>query len=322
MIPTVLTTSQKLSTGVDARNIRNIVLLRPINSMVEFKQIIGRGTRLFDGKNFFTVYDFVNASEKFKDPEWDGEPEEPEPCNRCGKYPCECVVNPPEPCPVCGKLPCECLVEPPPLCPKCGQSPCICKKMVKVKLRDGKEYEIEHTVESTFWGPNGEQLTVQEFLDHLYGKLPEFFKSEDELRFIWAYPSTRKAMLDKLEEAGYGRDVLTSLQKLIDAESCDLFDVLEFIAYSVKPLTREARVATAQKNIFALLGKEQKEFLDFVLSKYIETGVEELDQEKLPNLLELKYHAITDATEKLGGAADIRNLFIGFQKYLYETREP
>ncbi len=318
-IPTILTTSQKLSTGVDARNIRNIVLMRPINSMVEFKQIIGRGTRLFEGKNYFTIYDYVNASEKFKDPEWDGEPEEPELCSKCGKYPCECEFTPPQPCPVCGQMPCVCEKEPPEPCPKCGQYPCICKKMVKVKLRDGKEYEIEHSVESTFWGPDGEQLTVQEFLNMLYGKLPELFKSEDELRFIWANPATRKALLEKLSDNGFGKDELISLQMLIDAENSDLFDVLEFIAYSIKPISRENRVASAQTNIFAFLNNEQKEFIDFVLSKYIQTGVEELDQEMLPNLLELKYNSVIDAAEKLGSVGNIRELFIGFQKHLYDS---
>jgi len=318
-IPTILTTSQKLSTGVDARNIRNIVLMRPIRSMVEFKQIIGRGTRLFDGKNYFTIYDYVKASDNFKDPEWDGEPEEPELCPKCGKYPCECEFTPPQPCPVCGQIPCVCEKEPTEPCPKCGQTPCVCKKMVKVKLRDGKEYEIEHSVESTFWGPDGEQLTVQEFLNMLYGKLPELFKSEDELRFIWANPSTRKALLEKLSDNGFGIDELTSLQKLIDAENSDLFDVLEFIAYSIKPISRENRVAAAQTNIFALLEKDQKEFIDFVLSKYIQTGVEELDQEMLPNLLELKYNSVSDAAEKLGSVANIREMFIGFQKHLYNS---
>jgi type I restriction enzyme R subunit len=76
-IPTILTTSQKLSTGVDARNVRNIVLMRPVASMIEFKQIIGRGTRLYDGKDYFTIYDFVKAHHHFSDPEWDGEPEDP-----------------------------------------------------------------------------------------------------------------------------------------------------------------------------------------------------------------------------------------------------
>src|ERR1700722_19337056 len=115
-IPTILTTSQKLSTGVDARNIRNIVLMRPINSIIEFKQIIGRGTRLYDGKDYFTIYDFVKAYLHFRDPEWDGEPLEPEPCEKCGSYPCHCVKPTPQPCPVCGKLPCECPKEPCEVC--------------------------------------------------------------------------------------------------------------------------------------------------------------------------------------------------------------
>src|SRR5678815_2590326 len=94
-IPTILTTSQKLSTGVDARNIRNIVLMRPINSMIEFKQIIGRGTRLFDGKHYFTIYDFVDAYHLFADEEWDGEPIDPETCKTCNNDPCTCLKQPP-----------------------------------------------------------------------------------------------------------------------------------------------------------------------------------------------------------------------------------
>ena len=94
-IPTILTTSQKLSTDVDARNIRNIVLMRPISTMIEFKQIIGRGTRIYDGKDYFTIYDFVKAYHHFSDPEWDGEPLDPETCPKCGCYPCECERTPP-----------------------------------------------------------------------------------------------------------------------------------------------------------------------------------------------------------------------------------
>jgi type I restriction enzyme R subunit len=297
-IPTILTTSQKLSTGVDARNIRNIVLMRPVNNIVEFKQIIGRGTRLFDGKYFFTIYDFVNASERFNDPEWDGEPIEP-------------VITDPEP--TSDEF--DGVKEP---LEDFGEK--NKRTIIKVKLQDGKEHSITHTINSTFWGPNGEQLTVQEFLNMLYGKLPEFFKSEDELRKIWANPLTRKTLLEQLANAGFGKDELSALQTLIDAEKSDLFDVLEFIAYSVKPITREVRVANAQKKIFELLDVNQKEFLDFVLSKYIETGVEELDQDQLPGLLELKYNAISDASEKLGSVSRIIDLFIDFQKYLYESK--
>ena len=293
-IPTILTTSQKLSTGVDARNIRNIVLLRPVNSIIEFKQIIGRGTRLFDGKEYFTIYDFVDAYHHFADPEWDGEPIEPEPKR---KPPVGPGLDGPKPPP------------PPP------------KEKLKIKLADGKEREIQHMISTSFWGADGKPISVEEFLQSLFGALPEFFKSEDELRKIWSHPLTRKTLLNKLADAGYARDELATMQKLIDAEKSDLFDVLEYVAYAVKPITREARVAEAQSNIFALLNNKQKEFLEFVLSKYIETGVEELDEEKLPDLLTLKYHAIKDASEMLGGVENIRTTFFDFQKYLYERKQ-
>ena len=176
-IPTILTTSQKLSTGVDARNIRNIVLMRPINTMIEFKQIIGRGTRLYDGKDYFTIYDFVKAYLHFSDPEWDGEPQDPEPCAKCGSYPCQCVKPVPQPCPVCGKSPCECPKEP---CEVCGQRPCVCekKKQLKVKLADGKDRAIQHMVSTTFWHPDGTPMSAQQFMEMLFGRLPEFFKNE------------------------------------------------------------------------------------------------------------------------------------------------
>jgi len=187
-------------------------------------------------------------------------------------------------------------------------------------LANGKEHQIQHSVATTFIGPDGKPMTVQELLNSLFGKLPELFTSEEELRRIWSNPLTRKILLDNLAEAGFGNDELTTLQKIIDAEKSDLFDVLEFIAYSARPVTREERVASAQGNIFALLEPNQKEFLEFVLSKYIETGVEELDQDKLPGLLELKYHAISDAAQKLGGVTKIRQLFIEFQKHLYQVQ--
>ncbi|MDA3875649.1 MAG: DEAD/DEAH box helicase family protein, partial [Halothiobacillus sp.] len=154
-IPTILTTSQKLSTGVDARNVRNIVLMRPVNSMIEFKQIIGRGTRLYDGKDYFTVFDFVKAYEHFNDPTWDGEPLAPEPCATCGQQPCICAIDPPEPCPVCGERPCQCEREPPEPCEVCGEQPCVCEKRrkVKVKLADGKERTIQHMSATSFWSP-------------------------------------------------------------------------------------------------------------------------------------------------------------------------
>ena len=300
-IPTILTTSQKLSTGVDARNIRNIVLLRPINTMIEFKQIVGRGTRLFDGKEYFTIYDFVDACKHFSDPEWDGEPLEPDESTYEHKVSEERKVV-----------------------DTLGTEYEVAKKekreKLKIKLRDGKEREIQHMIATSFWSAEGKPISAEEFLHSLLGKLPEYFKNEDELRKIWSVPATRKTFLEKLEEAGYGKDELTNLQKLINAEKSDLFDVLEYVSFAIKPITREERVVNAHSQIFDGLNDRQKDFLDFVLSKYIETGVSELDQDKLPSLLELKYHSITDAAEALGGVESIKNTFIDFQKYLYQLK--
>jgi len=307
-IPTILTTSQKLSTGVDARNIRNIILMRPINSMIEFKQIIGRGTRLFDSKDYFTIYDFVDAYHHFADPEWDGEPIL-EVCSKCGENPCVCEKQPPRVCPVCGQSPCICIKDPPPPEPP--------KNKLRIKLDDGKEREIQHMIATSFWSADGKPISSEEFLKRLFGALPDFFKSEDELRKLWSNPITRKALLEKLFNAGYSKEDLIALQKVINAENSDLFDVLEYISFAIKPITREERVALAQTKIFQDLDNKHKEFLEFVLSKYIESGVEELDQEKLPDLLTLKYQALSDAEEILGDVDTIRDTFIGFQKHLY-----
>jgi type I restriction enzyme R subunit len=317
-IPTILTTSQKLSTGVDARNIRNIVLMRPINSIIEFKQIIGRGTRLYDGKDYFTIYDFVKAHHHFSEPEWDGDPIEPETCPKCGCYPCQCEKQPPKPCPICGKRPCECVKEP---CPICGKRPCVCEKKAKVKLADGKERNIQYMMVTSFWHPDGTPMSAQQFMEELFGKLPEFFKDEEELRAIWSAPDTRKKLLEGLSEKGFGKDQLAEMQKIIDAEKSDLFDVLAHVAYALPPLTREERAATAKVIISTHFNSKQQIFLSFVLSHYVTVGVEELDQGKLTPLLQLKYHgSISDAVADLGKPEEIGKVFSGFQKYLYQQQ--
>ncbi|MFA5831127.1 MAG: DEAD/DEAH box helicase family protein [Candidatus Paceibacterota bacterium] len=325
-IPTILTTSQKLSTGVDARNIRNIVLMRPVNSMIEFKQIIGRGTRLFDGKEFFTIYDFVDAYHHFLDKEWDGEPIA-EICEKCGQDPCICESKPPKVCSVCGQNPCVC-EKPPKVCPVCGQNPCVCEnppvRKLKIKLRDGKEREIQHMISTSFWGADGKPISVQEFMENLFGVMPEFFKNEDELRVIWSNPITRKVFLEKIAEKGYGKDELEILQKMIEAEQSDLFDVLLYVSYLTKPISRAERAKQAKKKIFEGLDEKHREFLNFVLSKYEEKGVEELGEEKLPVLLNLKYHSPADAIHILGDVETIRSTFFDFQRSLYakEIRIP
>ena len=300
-IPTILTTSQKLSTGVDARNIRNIVLMRPINSMIEFKQIIGRGTRLYDGKDYFTIYDFVKAHHHFSDPEWDGEPIEPE--TKVGGS----KTVPPSPPPA------ERVREEP--------DEYVRKKKVKVKLADGKARTIQHMMVTTFWHPDGTPMSAQQFLEMLFGKLPEFFKNEAELRALWSLPDTRAKLLQGLAEKGFGHEQMVEMQRIIDAENSDLFDVLAHVAYAIPPLTRQERAERAKADIASHFNSKQQTFLDFVLAQYVRVGVEELAQDKLSPLLKLKYHnAIADAVADLGKPEEIGKVFAGFQKYLYQPQ--
>ncbi len=295
-IPTILTTSQKLSTGVDARNIRNIVLMRPINSMIEFKQIIGRGTRLYDGKDYFTIYDFVKAHHHFNDPEWDGEPIAVEP----KEYPES--AHPKDANDEKREF----------------RAPLRPQK-IKVKLADGKSRTIQHMMVTTFWHTDSTPMSAQQFLEMLYGKLPEFFKDEAELRALWSAPDTRKKLLMGLAEKGFGHEQLAEMQKIIDAEKSDLFDVLAYVAYALPPLTREERAGRAKVAIGKRFNSKQQAFLDFVLAHYIGVGVDELDQEKLTPLLRLKYrNSIADAVADLGKPEEISKVFVGFQKYLYQ----
>ena len=150
LLPTILTTSYKLSTGVDARNVRNIVLMRPVQNIVEFKQIIGRGTRLFNGKYYFTIYDFVGASEMFKDPDWDGD----QYCPECGNWPCTCLKKIPN-----GLADSPHIVSDPLPCPVCGNLPCTCDRpqtnLIDIKLSDGRRLSLETNWEQKIFFGDG-----------------------------------------------------------------------------------------------------------------------------------------------------------------------
>ncbi len=299
-IPTILTTSQKLSTGVDARNIRNIVLMRPIKSMIEFKQIIGRGTRLFDGKDFFTILDFVKAYEHFNDPEWDGEPIEPE-------------KPKPKPDPPS-----------PPDTPPDGEGDEEDKdrpKRLKIRLADGKERALQSMTATTYWSPDGRPMSAAQFIEKLFGELPSLFKDEDELRRLWSIPATRKALLEKLSERGFDGASLDAMRRLIDAAKSDLFDVLAYVAYARAPITRAERVEGRRDKILSSYDEKLVAFLDFVLGEYVRVGDEELNPEKLGSLITLKYFSAYEAEQQVGGVGKIRDAFIGFQPVLYDASE-
>jgi type I restriction enzyme R subunit len=300
-IPTIITTSQKLTTGVDARNVRNVVLMRPVNSMIEFKQIIGRGTRLFEGKHYFTIIDFVNAYHLFSDAEWDGEPIEPEPKK---------TMMPKEPRESKGDGG-EYL----------GGEDEPKEKKVKIRLSDGKVREIQ-SMRSTLFYVDGKPISVEEFLQKLFNtlQLPEFFGSEEVLRKLWANPITRKELLVKLEQHGCAKEDLVKLQEMIDAQNCDLFDVLEYISYAKKPITRSERVSNAQGNIYTFLNERQRDFIAFILRNYVQDGVDELDISKLSSSLTSKYGSVYEGQKQLGDVDEIKRVFVEFQQHLYNVK--
>ena len=188
-----------------------------------------------------------------------------------------------------------------------------------MKLADGKARAIQHMMATSFWHPDGTPMSAQQFMELLFGKLPEFFKDEDELRRLWSMPETRKTLLKGLAEKGFGHEQLAEMQKIIDAEKSDIFDVLAYVAYALTPITREERAMHAKASIDGRFPDKQKAFLEFVLAHYVNVGVDELDQEKLTPLLRLKYaNSIADAIADLGAPEEISSVFVSFQKYLYE----
>ena len=302
-IPTILTTSRKLSTGVDARNVRNIVLMRPCNNMIEFKQIIGRGTRVYEGKDYFTVYDFVKAHHNFADPEWDGEPLPSEPSE-----PSEPTITP---------KPGESGELEPPI----GE-PEPTSEIIQISLSDGKTRQIKHISSVMYWNPEGKPITAREFMESMFDDLPRFFEDEDQLRTIWSDPDTRETLLTSLSEQGYDAEKLDSMKDLIDAKDSDVYDVLAYVAFAAETQSRKERVSQASSEIRENYDYKQLEFINFVLRKYIDEGVHELSASKMSSLLELKYQSVSDAVVNFGGDTKvIRDTFFGFQRYLYEYRE-
>ena len=314
-IPTILTTSQKLSTGVDALNVRNIVLLRPIKSMIEFKQIIGRGTRLYEGKYYFTIYDFVKAYENFQDPTWDGEPV----------------------CPVCGNNPCTCEAEPveyeqeeeeggedsvfrerPDYRPKPPKEEEEQEKpeRLEIRLSDGRTRKIRFIKSDMFWGADGKPVSAEDFLKAMFGQMPEFYTSIEDLREKWSSPKMREELLDKMSEAGYDIETLNRIRTLIDADNSDLLDVLEYISFNVEPIQRAERVQRTDPYVETLTAQQQ-DFIKYVITLYIREGIEELGTSKLPEILKMKYGSVEDGTLAIGGSDVAKNTFYGFQKSLY-----
>jgi type I restriction enzyme R subunit len=303
-VPTILTTSQKLSTGVDARNVRHIVLMRPVRSMIEFKQIIGRGTRTYDGKDFFTIWDFVKAHENFEDPEWDGPPEEVTPPRVTGPRP-----EGPEP----GGD------DEPPVHNTGGDGGGDDGPPAKivVKLADGKARSIRFIATTTYWGPDGRPISAAEFLQRLFGDLSGMVADEDQLRTIWSNPDNREHFLSQLEDHGYDPDRLNDIRRLVDAPKSDLYDVLGYVLFANPPKTRHDRAQTVRQDGMGHFAAEMKELLLGILKAYETDGEAELAGEKLGQFLKARYGSVSEGKAKLGELHSIRDAFNKMQSGLY-----
>ncbi len=188
----------------------------------------------------------------------------------------------------------------------------------EVEFGDGTKRKIKSNVSTSFYGPNGTIISAIEFLKLLFKELPTLLKDEQELRQIWSMPGTRRKLLEELAEKGYSKDQLDELQDIVNGKHSDLYDVLAYVAYNsdMKPRSNRAERAKIHMGDY---NPSQQEFLDFVLSNYVKKGVHELDDERLAKLLILKYDSIADAKAVLGDPTSIREVFVGFQGYLYEA---
>jgi type I restriction enzyme, R subunit len=297
-IPTILTTSQKLSTGVDARNVRNIVLMRPIRSMIEFKQIIGRGTRVYEGKDFFTIWDFVKAHENFNDPEWDGEP-----------------IDPVQPRPAPDKPP-E-IHMPPDGEPEAGGEDDAPKQKIRIKLADGKIRSIRFLATTTYWSADGKPISAQQFMERLFGDLSGLITDEDQLRLVWSNPDSREKFLQQLADRGYDAERLEDIRRLVDAPESDLFDVLAYVLFTLAPKTRHDRAETVRQIALGDARNDLKALLITILNAYEAHGERELATDKLGQFLTAKFGSIGEAKAKLGDLPQIKASFQKMQAQLY-----
>lgn len=297
-IPVILTSSQMLTTGVDARNVRNIVLTRNINSMVEFKQIVGRGTRIFEGKDFFTIIDYTGATNNFYDEDWDGLPED---IDDTDDPPQTKPGNPPRDNPGGRKKK---------------------KEKVIVKLAKGRTVDIID-IDTRYVGADGTPLSAEEFLKQLVGSLPSLYKNVEQLRKIWKNPSERAILFKELENSGFSTKNLQDLKSMMNAEDSDIFDVLAYLSFNTPMKTRKERVVKvkSKEKLFNIYSDYKAiDFLNFVLERYEQDGVEELGEDKLGDLIKLSsFGTIQDAEQAFGGLHQIKQAYNNLQANIYQA---
>lgn len=302
--PVIATTSKLLSTGVDCKMVKLIVLDQRINSMTEFKQIVGRGTRIREkeGKTHFSLMDFRNITRLFADPDWDG------PVEVDQNYPPQPIpVPPPQPCLICGKTPCECP------CPICGKNPCVCinppKPPKPVIDKDGCEVRVLQQVVSIY-DTKGKLLRTESITDYTKKNINETYSDLEDFILHWNKEEKKARITDLLRDRGINLEALKQEQGLGDIDD---FDFICHIAFGKKPLTRKERAEQVKKrDVFNKYGEEARKVLEALLDKYAVDGISQLEN---PMVLKL------DPFRQMGAPAHIAKLFGGREKYYSAVRE-
>lgn len=300
--PVIATTSKLLSTGVDCKMVKLIVLDQRLSSMTEFKQIVGRGTRIRekDGKTHFTIMDFRNVTRLFADPDWDG------PIEVDDNYPPKDTPTP-QPCGTCGQSPCVCP------CDICGQNPCICPPKPKVEKptvnRDGCQVRVLQSVVFVY-DTNGKLLRTESITDYTKRNINETYVNLDDFIQRWNGAKKKEEITKLLEESGIDLKALKQEQGLSEVDD---FDFICHIAYGKKPLTRRERAEQVKKrDIFNKYGNEARKVLEALLEKYTANGISQLED---PVILQL------DPFRQMGTPAHIAKLFGGKAQYYSAVRE-
>ncbi len=289
--PVILTSSKMLTTGVDARNVRNIVLLANIGSIIEFKQIIGRGTRVYEGKDFFTILDFVGATKLFYDPKWDGEKiEELKEQDEKEKITKEHI--------------------------KQTKEESKEKKSVTIHLKGTKLKVLDIT--TTYVGAQGKPLSTKEFLEFLIGKLGEYYDDEAKLREIWSDQKNRERFLKALANDGVDENALKDLREIFQKD-CDIYDVLAHLSFNAEIKTRQERVLQVENGEFLKRFQKEKaiKFIEFLLNRYQEYGIKDFDDGLKP-LIELS--SLGNARElasEFGSLENLKQSFDDLQREIY-----
>ncbi|MGI7822684.1 type I restriction-modification enzyme R subunit C-terminal domain-containing protein, partial [Campylobacter coli] len=289
--PVILTSSKMLTTGVDAKNVRNIVLLANIGSMVEFKQIIGRGTRVYEGKDFFTILDFVGATKLFYDPKWDGEKiEELKEQDEKEKITKEHI--------------------------KQTKEESKEKKSVTIHLKGTKLKVLDIT--TTYVGAQGKPLSTKEFLEFLIGKLGEYYDDEAKLREIWSDQKNRERFLKALANDGVDENALKDLREIFQKD-CDIYDVLAHLSFNAEIKTRQERVLQVENGEFLKRFQKEKaiKFIEFLLNRYQEYGIKDFDDDLKP-LIELSSLGnVRELADEFGGLEILKQSFDDLQREIY-----